>query len=76
MQAVSTSHTFIPRTGFEPGAYYTTREAAEITGHSTKAFEAWRLRGEGPRFVKLGRSVRYRGEDLLAWIAANLRSAT
>jgi hypothetical protein len=35
-----------------------------------------RLRGTGPRFVKVGRLVRYRRSDLDAWIAARVRGST
>lgn len=42
--------------------------------------EAWceraRWAGEGPRFVKLGRHVRYRAEDVLAWIDENARTCS
>ncbi|HYG87967.1 MAG TPA: helix-turn-helix domain-containing protein [Azospirillum sp.] len=63
--------------GFEPGKLYTTGQAAAVTGLSTKAFEAWRLKGVGgPPYIKLGKAVRYQGEDLLAWIAANRRHST
>lgn len=54
----------------------TTEEAARLVGLSRKTLEAKRLTGEGPRFLKLGRSVRYRREDIDAWLAANLRSST
>lgn len=62
---------------FEPGRLYTTQQVAAVTGLSTKAFEAWRLKGfGGPPYIKLGKAVRYRGADLLAWIVANRRSST
>ncbi len=42
--------------------------------------EAWceraRWAGEGPRFIKLGRHVRYRADDVLAWIETNSRAST
>lgn len=38
--------------------------------------EAARHRGTGPRYVKLGRSVRYRKSDVLAWLKANSTEAT
>ncbi len=28
----------------------------------------WRYRGLGPKFLKVGRHVRYRREDVLAWL--------
>ena len=30
----------------------------------------WRLMGEGPRFIRLRRLVRYRRSDLMSWVAA------
>ena len=37
--------------------------------HTVRALQNWRLRGGGPRYVKVGsRSVRYRQSDLLKWI--------
>jgi predicted DNA-binding transcriptional regulator AlpA len=53
------------------------KEAAEFLGYSIRALQNWRLRGGGPRFVKVSsRSVRYRRRDLLAWIEEHLRSST
>jgi predicted DNA-binding transcriptional regulator AlpA len=39
-----------------------------ITGLSAAFFERGRWAGFGPRFLKLGRSVRYKKRDVLAWI--------
>ncbi|MBJ6725408.1 helix-turn-helix transcriptional regulator [Geomesophilobacter sediminis] len=41
----------------------------EITGLSASTLEQWRLQGKGPKFVKLGRSVRYPAADLNEFIA-------
>lgn len=30
----------------------------------------WRCRGEGPQACKLGRHLRYRAEDVRAWVAS------
>jgi predicted DNA-binding transcriptional regulator AlpA len=35
-----------------------------------------RMRGDGPPYVKLGRSIRYREADLLHWMKARLRLST
>ena len=43
--------------------------AAELCGISQMTLRKWRTMGSGPQFVKLGRSVRYRREDILAFIA-------
>lgn len=40
-----------------------------FSGHPSEATLAkWRTRGEGPAFVKVGRSVIYRGADLNDWL--------
>lgn len=45
-----------------------TPAVAEITGLSIKTLNTWRCRGGGPRFLKLGRSVRYRRRAVLQWL--------
>ena len=45
------------------------QQAAETLALSVRTLQAWRVRGGGPRFVKLGRAVRYRPDDLNAFIA-------
>jgi len=48
-------------------------EAADYIGHSVRALQNWRVRGGGPKFVKIsGRSIRYRRCDLNTWIEARL----
>jgi hypothetical protein len=51
-------------------------EAAQLRKQSVRTLQAERLRGGGCRFVKLGRSVRYRRSDLLRFIEARVRSST
>ena len=43
-------------------------QAAEFLAVSTRTMEGWRCRGGGPRFVRVGRRVRYRLVDLREWI--------
>jgi excisionase family DNA binding protein len=45
--------------------------AAELLGVSSRTLQAWRSRNEGPPFVRMGRTVRYRPQNLLAWIEQN-----
>ena len=52
------------------------RDLAEYIGKSTAWCERARWAGEGPKFIKLGRHVRYRAEDVLAWINSNIVSST
>jgi excisionase family DNA binding protein len=39
-------------------------EVAERLGVSRFTVRSWRLKGVGPRFLKMGRAVRYRAEDV------------
>jgi hypothetical protein len=54
----------------------TEQEAAALLRVSVKAVQGWRYHGAGPRFVKVGRCVRYRPEDLQAFVLAALRTST
>jgi predicted DNA-binding transcriptional regulator AlpA len=52
-------------------------EAATFIGYSTRALQNWRLRGNGPKFIKVSaRSIRYRRQDLIAWAEGLLLSNT
>ncbi len=44
------------------------REAADMLGWSVKTLQARRYRGEPPRYCKVGRSVRYRVNDLQTFL--------
>ncbi len=48
--------------------YLTAAQAAEMTGFTERALEAMRSRRGGPRFLKVGASVRYRAADVRAWM--------
>jgi excisionase family DNA binding protein len=39
-------------------------EVAERLGVSRFTVRSWRLKGVGPRFLKMGRAVRYRSQDV------------
>lgn len=45
-----------------------TAQAAEYTGLAKQTLHQRRITGGGPKFCKIGRSVRYRKEDLEAWV--------
>lgn len=45
-----------------------TAQAAEYTGLAKQTLHQKRVSGGGPKFCKIGRSVRYRKEDLNTWI--------
>ena len=46
------------------------REVAVLTGRARSTLQKDRLYGGGVPFVRVGRQVRYRQEDLAAWLAA------
>jgi predicted DNA-binding transcriptional regulator AlpA len=46
---------------------------ASRLGVSRSTLQSWRYTGRGPRFIKLGRMVRYRNADIDAYLRANTR---
>ena len=49
----------------------TEREVAERLGLSVATLRAWRHRSKGPRFLRLGRSVRYLPSDVDEFVRAS-----
>jgi predicted DNA-binding transcriptional regulator AlpA len=54
----------------------TQQDLCAYLGKSPAWAERARHFGEGPAFVKLGRHVRYRAEDVEAWVNSNICTAT
>ncbi|WP_198679475.1 helix-turn-helix domain-containing protein [Thermomonospora amylolytica] len=52
-------------------ALLTPAEAAAYLRRSPKTLRNWRSRGIGPKYTGRGHGVRYRRDDLDAWIRAN-----
>jgi predicted DNA-binding transcriptional regulator AlpA len=54
--------------------HLTTEELAERIGGKTtpRTVEDWRLDGKGPRYIRVGRTIRYREADVEAWELAHL----
>ena len=46
----------------------TTRDVADFLQINPNTLEQWRVRGRGPDFVRVGSRVRYRREDVEAWL--------
>jgi predicted DNA-binding transcriptional regulator AlpA len=46
----------------------TQRQCAEALALSERTLERFRVSGIGPKFVRMGKSVRYRLTDVEAWI--------
>ena len=55
---------------------FRTVKAAGYLDLKKSTLEAWRVRGGGPVFLKLGKAVRYRKEDLDAFINARKCTST
>lgn len=56
--------------------YLTTPEAAKYLNLSIQYLEIARHRGDGPRYVKLARMVRYKRSDLDQFMEGNIRMNT
>lgn len=52
-------------------ALLTEKELSQETGISCNTFRYWRANGQGPPFMKLGKSVRYRADEVERWMAEN-----
>lgn len=59
-----------------PGALLTEVQAADFLNVSPRTLQTWRLRGGGPAFVKMGKSVRYRAADLDEFVAGKVTNST
>jgi predicted DNA-binding transcriptional regulator AlpA len=54
----------------------TQRQASEMLTLSQRSLERMRVAGDGPKFVRVRRCVRYRLTDVLEWIASRVRTST
>jgi predicted DNA-binding transcriptional regulator AlpA len=43
-------------------------DLARVTGLSVASVRRWRLLKMGPKYLKIGASVRYKPEDIAAWL--------
>lgn len=61
----------------DPDALLFGAEAAHLLGLSHRTLESMRVRGGGPRFIRLSaRAIRYRRADLVAWADERSREST
>lgn len=51
-------------------------ELCEWLGKSKAWAQRGRWAGYGPKYVKVGRAVRYRESDVLEWLDAHIRQST
>lgn len=53
-----------------------TIEAAEILNLLPQTLRLWRMQGRGPSYVRFGpRTIRYRREDIEAWVHQQVNEA-
>ena len=50
-----------------------TEEVAEVPGRPARTLRQLRYLGEGPRYLKVGATVRYRARDVEVWLKAQER---
>jgi excisionase family DNA binding protein len=54
----------------------TRKQLAAYLGMTEPALSQMASRGQGPRLIRFGRSVRYRREDVLAWLESRVIDPT
>ena len=60
----------------DPETLMTERQTAELLNASVRTLQTWRLKGGGPKFAKLGSSVRYRRRDVVEFVEQHLARST
>jgi excisionase family DNA binding protein len=53
------------------GELITSQQLAEVLGIPLATVYQWRMRGTGPRAIKVGKHVRYRVSDVADWLDAH-----
>ncbi len=54
----------------------TQQRLSNLINVSERTLERWRVEGSGPTYVKAGRKVLYRPDDVDGWLAASRRKST
>jgi excisionase family DNA binding protein len=54
----------------------TQKQGAELLRLSERTLERLRVSGTGPKFIRIGHSIRYRQSDVEAWLASRVVSNT
>jgi hypothetical protein len=65
-----------PPISADPDAAYNENQAATFLGVSVRTLQAWRVRGGGPPYVKIGRAVRYQRRALVMFQEAHTVTST
>lgn len=67
---------FMNSISVDPDCLLTEGQTGELINVPVRTLQTWRLRGGGPPFVKLGRSIRYRRWNLIRWIEEHTMNST
>ena len=51
-------------------------QASEVLQIGVRTLQGWRVRGQGPRYRKLGRAVRYSRAELIEWADSRVVGST
>ena len=62
--------------GLPPDHLITDAELADWIRYEVRSVRNLRYSGRGPRFVKVGRLIRYRVKDVTEWLESNIRTST
>ena len=55
----------------------TQKQVSKILGVQTRTLESWRIRGGGPKFVRISaRCIRYKIAEIREWIDKRTKSST
>ena len=49
---------------------------AERLGTKRRTIDEWRITGRGPKFIRIGRGVRYAPDAVDAWLRSQMRTST
>ena len=60
----------------DPDAALNENQAAGFLGMSVRTLQAWRVRGGGPSYCKIGRAVRYQRRALISFQQEHTVSST
>ena len=67
----------LPDVSQDPDSLLNEQQAAGLLGVTVRTLQKWRVRGGGPRFVRVSsRCIRYRRRELNHWAAERLKHST
>ena len=66
----------MPAVSHAAKALLTENDVAELLRTSPRCLQAWRTRGGGPAFLRVGRLVRYSQDAVQEWLDGQMRRST